>query len=90
MRVPRLCEGLRVVFPRHHRAENTPARAPCHITHHLLQVEIYLVQRFVYVLNILDGIHWRRHTARSDSHRLLQPSVVTICLLSSFTWIPIG
>ena len=45
-----LCAGLRVAFPCHHRADKTPACDPYHITHHLMQVDMYLVQRFLHVL----------------------------------------
>jgi hypothetical protein len=35
-------------------AENTHARHPCHITNHVMQMKIHLIQGLLHVLNMLD------------------------------------
>ena len=54
-RVPRRGEDLRSAFPSHHRADHAPPRHACHVTHHVVQGEMHVLQRLVQVLHRLDG-----------------------------------
>jgi len=49
-----LGSGLRIAFPRDNSADNAYPRHAGHITHHVVQVEMHLIQRLVHVLNVLD------------------------------------
>ena len=53
-RVPILRSGMRVALSSDDRAENAHPRHACHITHHVVQVEMHLIQRLLHVLNMLD------------------------------------
>jgi hypothetical protein len=46
--------GMRMAFPSHNRAENTPTCHAGHSTHHVVEVEMHLVQGFVHMLDVLD------------------------------------
>ena len=54
-RVTRRRPALRSTFSRHHGAEKTPAGAPGHLTHHVVQVERHVLQRLWHGLHRLDG-----------------------------------
>lgn len=48
-------QEFRIAFSRHNGADNTHAGDPGTITHHVVQVEMHVIQRLVPVLNMLDG-----------------------------------
>src|SRR5438093_9425014 len=52
--VPILREGMGVALASDDRAEKTHARHAGHITHHVMQVKIHLIQGLLHMLNMLD------------------------------------
>jgi hypothetical protein len=58
--VPIQGEGPRVAFSSHNGADNAQARHAGNITHHVVQVEMHLVERFLHMLHML-----RRHLAQT-------------------------
>ena len=52
--VPIRSSDLRIAFPSHNRADNAHPRHAGHVTDHVVQVEIHLIQRLLHVLNMLD------------------------------------
>jgi hypothetical protein len=49
-----LGSGARVAFSSDYRAEKAQTCHACHITHHVVQVQMHLVQRLVHVLHMFD------------------------------------
>jgi hypothetical protein len=49
-----LGEGMRMAFPSHNRTENTHTCHAGNITHHVVEVEMHLVQGFLHMLDVLD------------------------------------
>ena len=52
--VPILREGMGVALASDDRAEKTHARHAGHITHHVMQVKIHLIQGLLHLLHMLD------------------------------------